>query len=51
MTIEEFNKTSFCAGDEFKYHGEWYNVASVNFDEALVAYDMSDDDDEDIYLS
>lgn len=51
MTIEEFNQTSFCAGDEFKYHGEWHNVASLNFDEALVAYDMADDDDEDIELS
>lgn len=51
MTIEEFNKTSFCAGDEFKYHGEWYNVASVNFDEALLAYDMAEDDDEYMQLS
>lgn len=51
MTIEEFNKRSFCAGDKFKYHGEWHNVASVNFDEALLAYDMADDEEEDMCLS
>lgn len=51
MTIEEFNQTSFCAGDRFKYHGEWHNVASLNLDEALVAYDTSEDDDEDMQLS
>lgn len=51
MTIEEFNKTSFCAGDMFKYHGEWHHLASINFDEALFAYDMSDEDDEDMQLT
>ena len=51
MTIEEFNQTSFCAGDKFKNHGEWYNLASVNFDEALVAYDISEEDDEYMQLS
>lgn len=51
MTIEEFNQTSFCAGDQFKYHGQWHNVVSVNFDEALLAYDMADEDDDDMDLS
>ncbi len=51
MTIEEFNQTSFCAGDQFKYHGQWHNVASLNFNEALLAYDMADEDDDDIELS
>lgn len=48
MTIEEFNQTSFRAGDKFKYHGEWHYLASVNFDEALLAYDESDEDGEDM---
>lgn len=49
MTIEEFNKTEFRAGDMFKYHGELHLVASVNFDEGLVAYDAAEADD-DIFL-
>lgn len=51
MTKEEFNKTEFRAGDMLKYHGEWHNVASVNFDEALLAYDMAGEDDEEMCLS
>ena len=51
MTINEFNKTTFRAGDQFKYHGEWHYLAGVNFEEALIAYDIADDDDEDIDLS
>lgn len=46
MTREEFNKTGFRAGDIFKYHGEWHLVASVNFDEGLVAYDTAEADDD-----
>lgn len=50
MTREEFDKTFFCAGDRFKYDGEWRHVASVNFKERLIAYDESDEDDDDMFL-
>lgn len=50
MNIEQFNKTEFRAGDEFFYQGQWHNVASVNLDEALIAFDTSSIEDDDMNL-
>lgn len=37
MTIEEFNKNGFIAGDFAKYKdGNYYDIASVDFDEKLI---------------
>ena len=40
----------FSAGDQFRYDGKWHKVASVNFKEDLVAYDISIDEDDDLQL-
>lgn len=36
MTKEEFNQTSFGAGDKAIYQGEEYPIASVDFEEQLI---------------
>lgn len=40
----------FSAQDQFFYEGAWHNVASVNFQEGLIAYDISSDEDDDLQL-
>ena len=40
----------FSAGDQFYYDGKWHNVASVKFQEDLIAYDISTDEDDDLQL-
>lgn len=40
----------FSAQDQFLYDGKWHNVASVNFQEGLIAYDISSDEDDDLQL-
>ena len=36
MTIDEFNKTGFSGGMKCEYDGKVYDIASVDFEEALV---------------
>ena len=48
MTIEEFNNTSFGANMEIAYKGNIYDMVSVDFEEALIGYDMGDDSDNDV---
>lgn len=45
-----YSSYHFSAGDQFYYDGQWHNVASVNFQEDLVAYDISTDEDDDLQL-
>lgn len=45
-----YSNYQFCAGDQFYYDGAWHNVASVNFQEGLIAYDISTDEDDDLQL-
>lgn len=45
-----YSSYNFSAGDEFYYDGQWHNVASVNFQEDLIAYDISTDEDDDLQL-
>lgn len=45
-----YSEYQFSAGDEFYYDGAWHNVASVNFQEDLIAYDISTDEDDDLQL-
>ncbi len=37
MTVEEFDKTRFGAGDKARYKGENYLIGSVDFEERLIA--------------
>jgi hypothetical protein len=39
MTIEEFNKLRFGAGDQVIFKGEIYDLVSVDFEEALIGID------------
>lgn len=45
-----YSSYDFSAGDKFYYEGEWRKVASVNFQEDLIAYDISTDEDDDLQL-
>lgn len=45
-----YSSCHFSAGDQFYYDGAWHNVASVNFQEDLIAYDISTDEDDDLQL-
>ena len=45
-----YSSYDFSAGDQFYYDGAWHNVASVNFQEDLIAYDISTDEDDDLQL-
>lgn len=45
-----YSNYQYCAGDQFYYDGAWHNVASVNFQEGLIAYDISTDEDDDLQL-
>lgn len=45
-----YSSYDFSAGDQFYYDGQWHNVASVNFQEDLIAYDISTDEDDDLQL-
>lgn len=36
MTITEFNKTGFGAGDKAEYDGKVYDIASIDFKEQLI---------------
>lgn len=45
-----YSSYRFSAGDEFYYDGQWHKVASVNFQEDLIAYDISTDEDDDLQL-
>jgi hypothetical protein len=44
MTIEEFNKTGFCAGMSAMYKGNKYDVISVDFTESLVELELNYDE-------
>ena len=47
MTIEEFNQTSFGAGDRIiDKRGNVHDLASVDFEEALFGYSIDPDDEE-----
>lgn len=50
MTREEFSQMRFCAGDMIKVRGEWHSVCSVDFEEDLIAWDIADDDDDEMQL-
>lgn len=45
-----YSSYRFSASDEFYYDGAWRKVASVNFQEDLIAYDISTDEDDDLQL-
>lgn len=44
MTIEEFDKTGFTGQMKIEYKGEIHELASVDFEEKLVAYSLNDED-------
>ena len=56
--LQEFRKTEhlrklyssyrFSAGDQFYYDGAWHDVAYVDYQECLIAYDISTDEDDDL---
>ena len=48
MTIEEFNNKSFGANMKVAHRGVIYDLVSVDFEEALIGYDMGDDSDNDV---
>lgn len=47
MSIDEFNKTGFGGGMRCRYMKRIYDIASVNFPEALLALKDNDDEPED----
>lgn len=45
MTIEEFDNTKFHGRMSLTYKDKTYNIASVNFEEKLIAFSTEFDDD------
>lgn len=40
MTIQEFNKTRFASGDRVIYKGKKFVICTLDFEEALIGFDM-----------